>query len=157
MLKFLIFLGAMASTIPAFAADGTQSETDALARWQEDRTILLDASEVELDAFKWLARPLVVFADSPADPAFQRQIELLQADLDALAERDVVLITDTNPSDRSALRTKLRPRGFMLTLIGKDGGIKLRKPLPWDVREISRSIDKMPMRKQEIRDSLRSE
>jgi hypothetical protein len=50
------------------------------------------------------------------------------------------------------LRTKLRPRGFMVVLIGKDGGVKLRKPFPWDVREFSRSIDKMPMRQQELRD-----
>jgi hypothetical protein len=40
----------------------------------------------------------------------------------------------------------------MLTLIGKDGEVKLRKPFPWDVREISRSIDKMPMRQREIRE-----
>jgi hypothetical protein len=39
----------------------------------------------------------------------------------------------------------------MLVIIGKDGGVKLRKPLPWDVREISRTIDKMPMRKREKR------
>jgi len=37
-------------------------------------------------------------------------------------------------------------------LIGKDGGVKLRKPFPWSVRELSRSIDKMPMRQQELRD-----
>jgi hypothetical protein len=41
----------------------------------------------------------------------------------------------------------------MLTLIGKDGGVKLRKPFPWDVREITRSVDKMPMRQREIRES----
>ena len=31
------------------------------------------------------------------------------------------------------------------------------KPFPWDVRELTRSIDKMPTRQQEIRDSLRFE
>ena len=44
------------------------------------------------------------------------------------------------------------PRGFMLMLVGKDGQVYLRKPLPWSVREISRSIDKLPQRQQEIRD-----
>jgi hypothetical protein len=38
----------------------------------------------------------------------------------------------------------------MFVLIGKDGQIKQRKPRPWNVREISRTIDKMPMRQQEI-------
>ena len=40
----------------------------------------------------------------------------------------------------------------MLVLIGKDGSVYLRKPFPWSVREIGRSIDKMPLRQQEIRD-----
>ncbi|MCE8468096.1 DUF4174 domain-containing protein, partial [Rhodovulum sulfidophilum] len=30
--------------------------------------------------------------------------------------------------------------------------IKFRKPMPWNVREISRSIDKIPLRQQEVRD-----
>jgi hypothetical protein len=36
-------------------------------------------------------------------------------------------------------------------IMGKDGEVELRKPRPWDVREISRTIDKMPLRQQEIR------
>ena len=35
-------------------------------------------------------------------------------------------------------------------LIGKDGQVKLRKPSPWNIREIARVIDKMPIRQQEI-------
>jgi len=35
-------------------------------------------------------------------------------------------------------------------LIGKDGMVKLRKPFAWNMRELSRVIDKMPMRQQEI-------
>jgi hypothetical protein len=38
-------------------------------------------------------------------------------------------------------------------LIGKDGRVAQRKPSPWDVREIERAIDKMPLRQQEIRDA----
>jgi hypothetical protein len=34
----------------------------------------------------------------------------------------------------------------------KDGTIYLRKPSPWDVREIGRTIDKLPMRQDEIRE-----
>ena len=107
-----------------------------------------------LEEFQWVNRPIVVFADTPADPRYQQQIALLLDRLEELAERDVVIIVDTDPANASDIRTKLRPRGFQLTLIGKDGGVKLRKPLPWDVREISRVIDKMPMRQQEIRDRV---
>lgn len=108
--------------------------------------------ETNLNDFLWEKRPIVVFADTERDPAFIRQMELLEDRKEALAERDVVILTDTDPEAMSELREELRPRGFMLVLIGKDGGVKLRKPFPWSVRELSRSIDKMPMRQQELRD-----
>lgn len=153
----LVFAAALVAST-AFAADGnTDTDESAVARWEADRTIIFDGADVNLDDFKWIARPVIVFADSNAVPAFRTQIELLNERLDELEKRDVVLITDTSPGDRSDLRKKLRPRGFMLTLIGKDGGVKLRKPFPWDVRELSRQIDKMPMRQQEIRDALEAE
>ena len=111
----------------------------------------LSAEEAKLDEFQWLKRPIVVFADTPADPRFTEQMRLLSDRAEALDERDVVVIVDTDPDAESELRLQLRPRGFMMVLIGKDGGVKLRKPSPWDVREISRVIDKMPMRQDEIR------
>lgn len=108
----------------------------------------------DLNDFVWLKRPVVVFADSPNDPNFARQMELLRARRDDLAERDVVVLTDTDPSAKGPLRQKLRPRGFALVLLGKDGGVKLRKPKPWAVRELTRVIDKIPLRQQEIQDQL---
>lgn len=113
----------------------------------------LDAASIDdLNEFRWKKRPVLVFADSEDDPAYIEQLELLRARVDALEARDVVVLTDTDPDARAALRLKMRPRGFMLVLVGKDGGIKLRKPFPWSVREITRSIDKMPMRQREIRE-----
>jgi hypothetical protein len=123
---------------------------DIVATWQADRSIVFDAADVDLDALKWIARPLVVFADSPFDPSFIQQMELLLERVGELALRDVMIIADTDPANPSQPRMKLRPRGFMMTLLGKDGGVQLRKPSPRDVRELSRSIDKTPMRKQEI-------
>lgn len=111
-----------------------------------------ESSDADLKQFLWKNRVLVVFADSPGDPRFVEQMHLLAARAEDLVERDVVLLVDTDPASDSALRETLRPRGFMLVLIGKDGNVYLRKPLPWNVREITRSIDKLPMRQQEIRD-----
>ncbi len=105
-----------------------------------------------LAEYAWIKRPLVIFADSPNDPRFQRQMKLLEDDPKSLEERDVVILTDTDPAARSPLRLKLRPRGFMLVLIAKDGKIAFRKPLPRTVREISRAIDKMPMRLDEMKE-----
>lgn len=65
----------------------------------------------------------------------------------------MIVLTDTDPAARSPLRLRMRPRGFMLVLVDKEGGIELRKPFPWDVREITRSIDKMPLRQREIREA----
>ena len=124
----------------------------AVGFWQADPSRVFDASEVTLDEFRWIARPIVVFGESPFDPQFQQQMELLAAEAEELVLRDVVVIVDTAPEALSEVRRKLRPRAFMLALIGKDGEVKLRKPAPWDVRELSRSIDKMPLRQQEIRD-----
>ncbi|WP_299045566.1 DUF4174 domain-containing protein [uncultured Tateyamaria sp.] len=115
-------------------------------------SIFIAADAADLSEFVWEKRPIVVFADSPNDPNFRQQIDFLEARAEELAERDVVVLTDTDPSVDSALRVKFRPRGFMLVLVGKDGGVKLRKPFPWDVRELTRTIDKMPIRQREIRE-----
>ena len=135
---------------PSARANGESKA--ALARWEADPATIFDAVEIDLQAFQWRARPVVVFANTDADPAFQEQMEEILAEIDRLVERDVVLVTDTDPAAASVVRRKLRPRGFMLALLGKDGQVKLRKPLPWTVRELSRSIDKMPMRRRELQE-----
>ncbi len=108
------------------------------------------AADVILDELMFLRRPVVVFADSPADPTFIRQMQLIERDLPALDQRDVVVIVDTDPAAKSAIRQKLRPRGFSLVLMEKDLKPVIRKPLPWDVREIVAAIDKFPLRRQEM-------
>ena len=114
--------------------------------------IFIDGEVDDLNQFVWKNRLVIIFADSPNDPNFGLQIEFLEARIDELVERDIIVLTDTDPSVQTALRTKLRPRGFMMVLIGKDGEVKLRKPFPWDVRELTRTIDKMPIRQREIRE-----
>ena len=85
-----------------------------------DKTLILKGSEINLDDFLWINRPIVVLADSPGDPRFVEQMRLLREQLPDLKDRDVVVITDTEPSQNTDLRQKLRPRGFMLVLIVKD-------------------------------------
>ena len=110
----------------------------------------VEAKGLTLAQFLWTQRPVVVFADTPADPNFVRQMQMIAARLDHLAERDVIVITDTDPSEPSEIRRALHPRGFSLVILDKDGQVKLRKPLPWDVREIGRAIDKFPSRREEL-------
>lgn len=104
-----------------------------------------------LAPYLWEARPIVVFADSEKDPRFVRQMENFIGYEDEFAERDVVILTDTDPSALSALRKRLRPRGFQVVLIDKDGEIKYRTPHPVEAEFLNRTIDRMPMRRREMR------
>jgi hypothetical protein len=109
------------------------------------------AAEVgNLDQFLWLRRPVVVFADTPNDPNFRRQMQNIEADLQSLEDRDVIVITDTDPAARTEVRQRLRPRGFSLVLMDKDGEVKRRAPAAWTMREIVHGIDRFPLRRQEM-------
>lgn len=130
---FLVFLTVAAGSAPA------QQPQDALA--PGDTGLIRTADSVETGEFLWVKRILVIFANTPADPRYIQQMEYITARLDVLDERDVVVITDTDPAARSELRQRLRPRDFTMVLIGKDDTVYLRKPSPWRVREITRSID----------------
>ena len=116
----------------------------------EENYFMKVEKNTNIKGFEWAQRPIVIFANSDKDPNFISQMEFLSQDIKALKERDIVVLVDTNPSIPSALRKKLRPHGFAFILIGKDGQVKLRKPSPWNIREIARVIDKMPIRQQEI-------
>ena len=110
------------------------------------------AGETELASFLWQNRVLVIFADTEQDLNFLRQMDLISARLLPLTERGVVVLVDTDPAGRSPIRTKLRPRGFAAVLVDKDGRVISRRPSPWDVREIERTIDSTPLRLQELRE-----
>ena len=115
----------------------------------ENNFIKVD-KDTNLKIYEWTHRPIVIFANSERDPNFISQMEFLSEDIRALQERDIIVLIDTDPNFSSSLRKKLRPHGFAFILIGKDGQVKLRKPSPWNIREIARVIDKMPIRQQEI-------
>ncbi|MEX0350497.1 MAG: DUF4174 domain-containing protein [Paracoccaceae bacterium] len=143
MKRTLALVFAILIPFAATATDGSEPDEAGMIRTADDS---------DLSEFLWTNRPIVVFADTEADPRYQQQIDMLMAEEGMLTDRDVVVLTDTDPSNPSELRRKLRPRGFQLVIIGKDGGVRLRKPFPWSVREISRSIDKMPLRQRELRE-----
>ncbi|WEF25361.1 DUF4174 domain-containing protein [Paracoccus sp. S3-43] len=158
-LKLLIFAILAAAMGPAREAPPPQVEAQpaspqeapvATAPPARPVVRILSAAETDPADFLWNARPVVVFADTPDDPAFRQQMGALEGRSEALVERDVVVIADSDPQADSAWRRQLHPRGFSLVIIDKDGQVKQRRPLPWDVREISRAIDRLPLRRQEI-------
>lgn len=130
VMKHLIaIIAALGASVPALATDITQPG---------------------LAELKWVSRPIVIFADSPADPRLAQQLASLEQNQADLDERDVVVLVDTDPGTLSDLRRKFRPRDFNVLVIGKDGEVKYRKPNPITVREVIRLIDRMPMRQQEL-------
>ena len=110
----------------------------------------VQASEISLDDLKWVARPVVVFGDSDNEPNVERQLRLLLERPELLTERDIVIVVDTDPAAKTSPRIALRPRGFSLVILDRDGEVKLRKPTPWSAREIIAAIDKFPSRRQEM-------
>ncbi len=139
------FLAVLALAVPALTLPAGADEAPALA----PTFAPVPASEVVEADLLFQRRPVIVFADSPNDPAYVRQMQLLERYLAQFETRDVILIIDTDPANPSALRKKLRPRGFSLVLMDKDWKPMIRKPLPWEGREIVNSIDKMPIARSE--------
>lgn len=107
------------------------------------------AQENPLAEYRWVARPVIVFADSPLDPRVVEQMAEFERAQRDLEERDVVVILDTEPD--SALRSEFRPRDFQLLLIDKNGDVAYRKPDPVPIRELTRVIDRIPLRMDELR------
>jgi hypothetical protein len=131
----------------ATAAQGTEAAQSGLVEVPYGP---VQAVDTPFDSQLYVNRPVVVFGDSPNDPNFVRQMELMSVGLPDLQQRDVVLVIDSDPAAKSEWRRKLRPRGFSLVLMDKDLKPVIRKPLPWEVREITAAIDKFPLRRQEV-------
>ena len=132
-------------TTAGLAAAAAAQETPAMAVEVEKGA----AAQLDLAELQWIARPLVVFADSPQDPRFLQQMRLLEERMAELTDRDVVVLTDTDPAAEGPLRQQLRPRDFGVVLIDLDGIVAQRRPAPTTAREIINLIDRMPSRRQE--------
>jgi hypothetical protein len=124
-----------------------------------------DALSMDLNQFQWKNRLLFIFAPQEGDEVFQAlQSEILTLP-DGISERDLVVfkILETGPSymettridpqAAAAIRTKFAaPLGqFTCILVGKDGGVKLKRHAPVKLEEIFGLIDAMPMRREEMR------
>ncbi len=101
-------------------------------------------------------RVLLLYGRDDAQFHSIEQQEALSREKDGLAERDldvIVLIASLVPEpDRQFLmhEYKLNPSDeFAGWLIGKDGGVKQTYKKPFAVKDLFRTIDSMPMRRQE--------
>lgn len=101
------------------------------------------------ESLRWEARPILVVAKRD-DPRLARQIALFEAERDALEERDSLVVV-AEPG--SALAARHGADGFTVLLIGKDGGVKYRSGTVTEPETLHALIDRMPMRRREMRES----
>ncbi len=96
---------------------------------------------------------LVVVVGQASDPRVTQQHAALEHDAAALRERDVV-VQDITPEAARRDRPELgvtAEAAFEVLLVGKDGGVKLRRDKPLAASEITALIDTMPMRRNEMK------
>ena len=118
----------------------------------------------DLSDVQWRNRVLVVFADA-GSAHYVRQLGLLEAVRDGLAERDMLVLGvegqsvttlygDVSGFVVAAVRNTAGGNGadpFEAVLIGKDGGVKQRWSAPVIPEALFDIIDSMPMRAGEMR------
>ena len=115
-----------------------------------------------LSRFVDKARVLVISAPSATDRKLHDQDHDLASFSAEMNDRDLVVIhligdqaRDTRADSLDAVTVRraagLEPDRFGVALIGKDGGVKLRRKTPIAVPELFRVIDAMPMRRDEMK------
>ncbi|WP_426061738.1 DUF4174 domain-containing protein [Hymenobacter sp. B1770] len=106
---------------------------------------------------RWKKRVLLVAAPTAEQADFKSQKALLAANKAELAERDFllmeVLYDQLSAADKEFLLKKIgvQPSQFAAVLIGKDGGVKQKSRRPIAPADLFGTVDKMPMRQQEMR------
>jgi hypothetical protein len=121
--------------------------------------------DVDITHLQWKKRLLLVFAAESGQPNFQslaNEISSRQADVD---DRDLVVFeilesgtsrmnhSRIEPRKAASIREQfeIAPSAFTVILVGKDGGIKLKRNDQVRLEEIFQLIDSMPMRQDEMR------
>lgn len=123
------------------------------------------AAAAFLDACRWKVRPLIVVAPRPDVRLVRDQRAAIDDVRDELRHRDIVRIDvlgkdvtiDLEPRpDISATGLRqhlgLARDDISVLLLGKDGGVKLRRSAAIPPGELFETIDAMPMRRREMKD-----
>lgn len=110
-----------------------------------------------LKASRWQKRVLLLCAPTATDAALLQQRQLLATARPGLDDRDLlvreVLLNTLSAADKTYLAETLRVSsgGFVVLLVGKDGGVKRRETEPVSPASLFKTIDVMPMRRKEMR------
>jgi len=124
-----------------------------------------EAMSMDLTQFQWKNRLLFLFAPDGNSPLFKNLQSQIMAQKAEVEDRDLVVFEvlakgpsrmNTASLDRQqadSIRDHFAvPRNtFSLILVGKDGGIKLKRNDQIDLGAVFELIDSMPMRQDEMR------
>ena len=125
--------------------------------------ISLDTSAQDLKMYQWKNRILLLKDIHFDSDKLQDQLDLLRSNTDKLEDRDLLIfiVTDESVFDNSKIKTELNSSSIIkkygltdfngLVLVGKDGGVKLKKGFIVNPKTIYNLIDSMPMRQAEMR------
>jgi hypothetical protein len=108
-------------------------------------------AETDLTSFKWKNRVLVILAPSADDPRLKEQRAIAAAGISGFSERDLVVVAETGSDGPLHRKFGLRVSDFQVLLIGKDGHLALQWTKPVSSEVLYSAIDKMPMRRDEMR------
>ena len=95
---------------------------------------------MDLTPYQWKNRVLLITAPNQEDTNYRNQAAALMSVYPGLMERDLIVLTTFEAA------------AFTVTLIGKDGGVKLKRDEMLSSAELFAIIDAMPMRRAEMRD-----
>ncbi len=124
-------------------------------------------TSLDLSAYQWENRLLLLFAPTSQNDAYQQQVTYLSGHEAGLEDRDLIVFhlfhnepsrvgDDTVTPDAVAkLRAEMQVRSeeFSLLLVGKDGTVKRRSAEPVATEDLFAQIDGMPMRQREMREN----
>jgi hypothetical protein len=97
-------------------------------------------------------RVLLIFAPSMADTRYRKQNDLIKGKEEGLKERDLVRINIfEKPGSPLRKRYGVKNGGFQVVLVGKDGHTAYRTEQPVPPSDLFQRIDRMPMRREEMR------
>ena len=123
------------------------------------------AMDVDIERFLWKKRLLLIFSPERADPLFNSLVNEISSRRGDVEDRDLVIFeilesgaskmnsSELEPQKAASFRERFEipETTFTVILLGKDGGIKLKRKVHVRLEEIFRLIDAMPMRQDEMR------
>jgi hypothetical protein len=122
--------------------------------------------KIRLKDYQWKNRLILAFSPSTKDKGYRAFAKDIALQAEEVVDRDLLVFRlletgevrlgetslPTGSGDYLRESFSIRPGRFTVLLIGKDGGVKLRREGGVELGEIFSLIDSMPMRQREMRE-----